>query len=361
MQVSAATFRNAALLLFVPLSLVLHHFNLVASHWVFLSGLVAVGVLADWVRRATEQVAEHAGSAIGSLLNVTFGNAAELVLALFVLSQAQTQVVQAQITGSIIGTTLLFLGIAVLVGGARHERQTFSKAQVGLLSTLLLLLTVAILLPVSFDITERLMSPGANLSMLDERLSLCVSVVLLLLYGAHLTYVLVTHKVIFVGGSEERVAPEWSLPLGLAVMVGGTVGITFESELLSSRLSETASGFGLSPVFMGVVVLALIGTMADLFAAVAFARADKMDIVLGLCLGSAIQIALVVAPVLVLVSWAIGRPMNLVFGNPLDLFAIASATFIVRAIVEDGETNWYEGFVLVGVYVLFALAFFFQR
>ena len=144
-------------------------------------------------------------------------------------------------------------------------------------------------------------------------------------------------------------------------MVGGTVGIAFESELLSSRLAETASGLGLSPVFMGVVVLALIGTVADLFAAVAFARADKMDIVLGLCLGSAIQVALVVAPILVLASWAIGRPMNLVFGSPLDLFAIASATFIVRAIVEDGETNWYEGFVLVGVYALFALAFFFQR
>ena len=200
MQFSVATIRNAAPLLFVPLSLTLHHFSLVAPHWVFLSGLVAIGVLADWVRRATEQVAEHAGGAIGSLLNVTFGNAAELVLALFVLSQAQTQVVQAQITGSIIGTTLLFLGIAVLVGGVRRERQTFSKAQVGLLSTLLLLLTVAILLPVTFDITERLLSPGANLSMLDERLSLCVSVVLLLLYGAHLIYVLVTHQVLFAEG-----------------------------------------------------------------------------------------------------------------------------------------------------------------
>jgi Ca2+:H+ antiporter len=360
MQVTAATIRNAVPLLFVPLSLALHHFSLVGPHWVFLSGLVAIGVLADWVRRATEQVAEHAGSTIGSLLNVTFGNAAELVLALFVLSKAQTQVVQAQITGSIIGTTLLFLGVAVLVGGARHERQSFSKVQVGLLSTLLLLLTVAILLPAIFDATERLMSPGANLSRLDERLSLCVSVVLLLLYGAHLIYVLVTHSVMFARGPTEGVAPEWSLPLGLAVMVGGTIGIAFESELVSSRLADTASGLGLSPVFMGVVVLALIGTVADLFAAVAFARADKMDIVLGLCIGSAIQIALVVAPVLVLASWAIGHPMNLVFGSPLDLFTIAGAAFIVRAIVEDGETTWYEGFMLIGVYVLFALAFFFQ-
>jgi Ca2+:H+ antiporter len=360
MQVTIATIRNAVLLLFVPLSLVLHHYSLVSPQWVFLSGLVAIGVLADWVRRGTEQVAEHAGNTIGSLLNVSFGNAAELVLALFVLSHAQTQVVQAQITGSIIGTTLLFFGIAALAGGLRHERQTFSQAQVGLLSTLLLLLAVAILLPATFDMTARLESPGANLSRADELLSLCVSVVLLLLYGAHLVYVLITHRVMFGVGSTEDAAPEWSLPVGLAVMVGSTVGIAFESELVSDRLAEAASTLGLSPVFMGVVVLALIGTIADLFAAVAFARADKMDIVLGLCVGSAIQIALVVAPVLVLVSWAIGHPMNLVFGSPLNLFAIASAAFIVRAIAADGETTWYEGLLMIGVYLLFALAYFFE-
>ena len=359
MQLTAAAIPKFALLLFVPLSLALHYFSLAGSHWVFLSGLVAIGGLADWVRRGTEQVAEHAGSAVGSLLNVSFGNAAELVLALFVLSQAETRVVQAQITGSIIGTTLLFFGIAALVGGLKHDRQTFSQAQVGLLSTLLLLLAVAILLPAVFDMTERLHSPGGDMTLQDERLSLCVSVVLLLLYGAHLIYVLVTHRTMF-GRGPSGGAPEWSLPLGLGVMLGGTAGIAFESELVSARLAETASGLGLSPVFMGVVVLALIGTVADLFAAVAFARADKMDIVLGLCVGSAIQIALVVAPILVLVSRAIGHPMSLVFASPLDLFVIASAAFIVRVIAADGETTWYEGFLLIGVYVLFALAYFFQ-
>jgi Ca2+:H+ antiporter len=359
MQVTAAASPKYVLLLFVPLSLTLHYFSLASPHWVFLAGLVAIGVLADWVRRATEQVADHAGSAIGSLLNVSFGNAAELVLALFVLSTAETRVVQAQITGSIIGTTLLFFGISALVGGLKHERQTFSQAQVGLLSTLLLLLAVAILLPAVFDMTERLHSPGADMSQQDERLSLCVSVVLLLLYGAHLIYVLITHRSMF-GLGPSGGTPEWSLPLGLGVMIGGTIGIAFESELVSARLAETASGLGLSPVFMGVVVLALIGTVADLFAAVVFARANRMDIVLGLCVGSAIQIALVVAPILVLVSWAIGHPMSLVFGSPLDLFVIASAAFIVRFIAADGETTWYEGFLLIGVYVLFALAYFFQ-
>jgi Ca2+:H+ antiporter len=360
MQEILTKLRRFAPLLFIPLSLALNHLSLVPTPWVFLSGLIAIGVLADWVRRGTEQVACHAGNTIGSLLNVSFGNAAELILALFVLSSAQTQVVQAQITGSIIGTTLLFLGIAALVGGLRRERQVFSQEHVGLLSTLLLLLAVAIVLPAVFHATERQMSPAANVSRLDEGLSLSVSVVLLLLYAAHLVYVLVTHRSIFESGREEEDgAPEWSLAAGLAVMLAGTIGIAFEAELVSARLAETASQIGLSPVFMGVVVLALIGTVSDLFVAVSFARAGKMDIVLSLCLGSAIQIAMVVAPVLVLASWAIGHPMNLVFGSPLDLFAIVSAAFIVRFIVADGETTWYEGFMLIGVYVLFALAFFF--
>ncbi len=357
---NAASIRNAVTLVFMPLSLALHHFSLVEPQWVFLSGLIAIGALADWVRRGTEAVARHVGSVIGSLLNVSFGNAAELVLALFVLAQAQTRVVQAQITGSIIGTTLLFFGIAALAGGLRRERQTIGRAQVELLSTLLLLVAVAMLLPAAWEMTERLSAPQADLSQLGERLSLCVSVVLLFLYAAHLVYVLVTHRLIFAARPTPEGGPEWSLPQGLAVMAGGIIGIAFESELVSARLLETASDLGLSPTFIGVVVLALIGTVADLFAAVAFARADRMDIVLGLCVGSAIQIGMVVAPVLVLASWVVGNPMNLVFASPLDLFSIASAAFIVRAIASDGETNWYEGLLLIGVYVLLALAYFFQ-
>jgi Ca2+:H+ antiporter len=355
----ATSVRQGAPLLSVPVSLALHYWSTARPIWIFLTGLFAIAVLADWVRRGTEQVAEHAGASIGSLLNVTFGNAAELVLALFVLSQAQTRIVQAQITGSIIGTTLLFLGISALAGGLRHERQTFDEAHVGLLSTMLLLVAIAILLPAIFDMTERLLSPNASRSPLDEQLSLCCSAVLLLLYGGHLIYVLVTHRSMFVTGEEEG-RPEWSMPMGLGVMVGGTAVIAVESELVTSRLGETATQLGLSPVFMGIVVLALVGTIADLFASVAFARDDRMDIALGICIGSALQIALVVAPVLVLVSWVIGHPMNLVFGSPLDLFALASSALIVREITADGETTWYEGFVLIGVYVLFALAYFFQ-
>jgi Ca2+:H+ antiporter len=347
-----------ALLLIVPLSVALRYLTDAPAGWVFLAGLAAIGVLADWVRRATEQLAAHAGSTIGSLLNVSFGNAAELVLAFFVLARARSEVVQAQITGSIIGTTLLFLGISALVGGIGRIRQTFNKDTVGLLSTLLFLVVVAILLPAVFDLTERTTSPGANVSLNDERLSLCVSVVLLLLYAANLVYTLITHSQLFADGTPANKAT-WSVARGLLVMLAGTAAIAIEAELVSGALEATSELLGLSPVFMGVVVLALVGTAADLFAAVVFARQDKMDIVFGMCIGSAIQIALVVAPVLVLTSWFIGHPMNLVFGSPLDLFAVASTAFIVRAIAADGETTWFEGLLLIGTYLLFALAYYF--
>src|SRR5689334_7794038 len=247
---------NYALLSFVPVSLALHYLLDVPPLWVFVAGAMAIGVLADWVRRATEQLAHRAGATIGGLLNVSFGNIAELVLALFVLSAAETQVVQAQITGSIIGTTLLFLGVSALVGGIGRVRQTFDKASVGLLSTLLFLVVVAILLPAVFDLTERIAAPGVQISRIDEQLSLCVSVVLLALYAANLVYTLVTHRDVFAGDAPRGEA-KWSLAQALTVMTAGTAVIAIEAELVSAALEGTSNQLGLSPVFMGVVVLAL--------------------------------------------------------------------------------------------------------
>src|SRR5438270_10811979 len=204
---------NYVPLFFIPVSLALRYLLDVQPIWVFVAGAAAIGVLADWVRRATEQLAHRAGATIGGLLNVSFGNIAELVLALFVLSEAETQVVQAQITGSIIGTTLLFLGISVLVGGIGRTRQTFDKASVGLLSTLLFLVVVAILLPAVFDLTERTTAPAAQISLIDEHLSLSVSVVLLVLYVGNLAYTLVTHRDVYASDSPSGKA-EWSLTPG---------------------------------------------------------------------------------------------------------------------------------------------------
>lgn len=349
-----------ALLVFIPISLGLRFLLNAPPLLVFATGAIAVGVLADWVRRATEQIASRAGGAIGGLLNVSFGSIAELVLALFVLTKGETAVVQAQITGSIIGTALLGLGLAILIGGMNRPKQTFNRERIGLQSSMLFLVVIALLLPAVFDATERSILANGNPSAPDERLSISVSIVLLFLYAGNLAYTLVTHRDVFASGdTEERGASEWSTGRALGVLIGATIAIAIEAELVSDALGETATTLGLSPVFLGVIALALVGTSADLFAAVVFARDDRMDLVLSICIGSAIQVALVVAPLLVLLSWVIGHPMNLVFSNQIDLFAIAGTAIVVRAIAADGETTWFEGLLLTGVYILLALAFFF--
>jgi Ca2+:H+ antiporter len=188
-------------------------------------------------------------------------------------------------------------------------------------------------------------------------LSLTVSVVLLLLYGANLMYTLVTHHDVFASGQEEAGGAHWSVWASLLALAGCTAAAALESELVADGLTDAAGTLGITPLFLGVIVLALVGTIADIFAAVWFAHTDRMGLVMSICIGSSIQIALVVAPLLVILSWFIGHPMTLIFRNPIDLFAIAGSTFIVNSIAADGETTWFEGVLLIGVYVLFALAF----
>ena len=348
-----------ALLAVVPVAPVLAYLVGAPAVWVFLVGAAGVAVLADWVRRATEQIAEHVGSAIGGLLSVTFGSIAEIILAVFVLMDGKAEVVRAQLTGSIIGTSLLGLGLAIVVGGIGRDGQRFKRERAGLLSSMLILVVIALLLPAVFSLTERTVGGRQHLAVSDEQLSIGVSLVLLALYVANLVYTLVTHRDAFASEEEEGGGSRWPVWLALAVLVAATAAIALEAELVSGALEATAGALGLSTIFLGVIVLAVVGTASDLFAAAWFARQDKMGLVLSICIGSTIQVALVVAPVLVLLSWALGRPMTLVFENPLDLFAIAGSTFIVNAIAADGETTWFEGVLLIGVYVLLGLAFFY--
>jgi Ca2+:H+ antiporter len=220
------------------------------------------------------------------------------------------------------------------------------------------LAVVALLLPAVFDYTGRLEGYAHDIRITDEELSQSVSVVLLLLYCGNLGYTLITHRDTF-ADEESQGTPSWGLRSSLAVMVGVTAIIALEAEMVSGALTRTAATLGLSPAFLGVIVLALVGTSADLFAASWFAYRDKIGLALNICVGSAIQMALVVAPLLVLISAFMDRPMNLVFHNPLYLFAIASTAFVLNAVARDGETTWFEGLLLVGVYALFGLAFFF--
>ena len=348
------------LLAALPVAPALHYVGGVEGPWIFATGAVAIGVLADWVRRATEQVATKAGPAVGGLLNVSFGSLAELILALFVLADGHADVVRAQITGSIIGTGLLGLGLAIVVGSVGRREQRFNRAKAGQLSTLLILVMIALVLPAVFDFTGRHLTQQ-RIEVPDEHLSLGVAAVLLLLYAANLAYTLVTHRDVFAAkdAREADAAAGWPLWLSIAVLVASTAVIAAEAELVSDALGRTSEAMGLSPVFIGVIVLALVGTASDLFAASFFARRGKMNLVLNICIGSAIQVALVVAPLLVIGSWLLGHPLTLVFRNPLELFAIASVVFTVNAISTDGETTWFEGVLLIGVYALLGLAFFF--
>jgi Ca2+:H+ antiporter len=353
---------RSLLLVFLPLAAVLHYIVHASPGWVFVTGAIAVAVLADWVREATDQVAAHAGPAIGGLLTISFGSIAELLLALFVLTESGPAVVRAQISGSIMGTSLLGLGLAMLAGGVKFERQQFNRQRAGLLASMLILVVISLLLPAVFDRAgaARGGRPHA-LQIGDEELSLAVSVVLLLLYAGNLVYTLVTHRDVFsLAEKEDHGKAKWSLARSICVLIGVTAAIAFGAEIVSGALEATARSLGVPVLFLGIVPLALIGTSSDLLAAVVFGRQNRMGLVMSICVGSAIQAALVIAPLLVLASWAIGRPMTLVFSNPLELFAIASTAFIVNAIASDGETTWFEGLLLVGVYLLLALAFFFS-
>jgi Ca2+:H+ antiporter len=346
------------LLIFIPVSLVLAYWVHAAPLWIFITGTLAIIPLADGTRRATEGLASWTGPSIGGLLNVTFGSIAELILALFVLATGDTATVKAQITGSIIGASLLGLGLSAFFGGWKREKQVFKHERAGLLGSLLTLTVIALLLPAFFSYTEGHKTSAANLGSLDEKLSLCVSVILILVYLANLIYTLVTHRDVFSSSQSGQSSrqPVWK---SLGLLLAATALIAVESDLVAESLQATAAHIGISPFFLGITVLALIGNAGELISAVYFARQDRIGLSVGICVGSAVQTSLLLAPLLVLISSLMAHPMNLVFTNPLELIAIVGAVFAVNAIAADAETTWFEGVLLIAVYCLFAFAFFF--
>ena len=351
-------------LLLVPASLALRYLVHAPPLWTFAVAILAIVPLAEWVRRATEQLARVAGPAVGGLLNVTFGNAAELVLALFVLEAGHPDVVKAQITGSIVGNALLGLGIAIVVGSWGRERQTFNRERAGLLSSLFILAVVGLLVPALFDLTERGLYGQPRPNGPDERLSLGASVVLILVYGANLVYTLVTHRDVFAardGAADRDTSAGWPLWRSMAVLVSATAAIALEAELVASAIEPAAGAIGISPFFLGIVPLAIIGNAAEYLAAISFARQDRMGLVMSITVGSTIQVALFTAPVLVLVSYLHGAPdERSSSATRWSSIAVCSATaFTVNAIAQDGETTWFEGVLLLGVYLILALAFLF--
>ena len=348
------------LLLLVPIAAAVHYLLDVPPLWTFVAGVAAIVPLAEWIRRGTEQIAHRAGAAVGGLLNATFGNTAELVLAIFVLLTGQADVVKAQITGSIIGNGLLGFGLAITIGTWGKQELGFKRERASLLSSLLMLVVIALLVPALFNYTERGIFASTEATSLDEKLSLCVAVVLIVVYAANLVYTLVTDRDVFAPDEpREQKGEPWPLRRSIAVLVGATIGTAWMAELVSGALGATARTIGVSTFFLGVIVLAIIGNVAEYVSSIYFARQGRLALVAAITVGSTIQVALLVAPILVLVSHVAGHPMNLVFDNPLELIAIASVAFVVNAITRDGQATWFEGVLLIGVYVLLAFAFFF--
>lgn len=352
---------NYILLGFVPVAVVLEVIRAPAV-WIFLVSALALLPLAGIMGRATEELAARAGSTVGGLLNATFGNAAELIIAAVALLAGKIEIVKASITGSILSNLLLVLGLSVFLGGLRFTTQKFNPQSANIMTSLLTLAMLALLLPAFFDIAERSYFGVSDPRIADLNFSHAAAIVLILVYLANIYFSLRTHKDLVSGMDEEQAADHqatWSIPLSVGVLAAATVGVAVMAEFLVGSLEEATKVLGLSEFFIGIILIPLVGNAAEHFAAVSFAIKNKMDLSVQIAVGSALQIALLVAPLLVVFGWIMGRPMDLVIVNPLELGALAASIIATNAVVRDGETNWLEGFLLLGVYALLGMAFFF--
>ena len=346
------------LLLAIPLALVARLLHWPATAVFALSGL-AIVPLAKWIGTATEHLAVHVGPSLGGLLNATFGNATELIIALFALHAGLVEVVKASITGSVIGNVLFVLGLALLLGGWGRDKQTFNRTAAGVGATQLTLAVIGLLIPAAFAHTLRTTNVGQR-AFLEEEVSIVVAALLILSYLLGLLFSLRTHTHLYTAEEGEAMhGTIWSRSRSLAVLLAATVGVAVMSETLVHSLEEAVKVLGWSDIFVGVILVPIIGNAAEHLTAVTVAMKNKMDLSLGIALGSSTQIALFVAPLLVLLSLQFSRPMNLLF-NPFELVAIGLAVFIANLIAGDGESTWYEGVQLLLAYAIVAIAFFFH-
>jgi Ca2+:H+ antiporter len=345
----------------IPIAVVLELAHAPATI-VFAASALGIVPTAALMGRATEELAARSGPGIGGLLNVTFGNAPELIIALFALNQGLQEVVKASIVGSILGNILLVLGVAMLAGGLGREKQTFNRTSASVQSTMLMLAAAALLMPAIFELVEGqgLPGPGAEAINYDstvEHLSLAVAIVLIATYVVGLFFSLKTHRALFNPEYEEEDTWGWSTRTSVIALAVAGVLVGLMSEVLVGSISEASESIGLSEFFVGVIVVAIVGNAAEHWVAVLVAMKDKMDLAVNIAIGSSAQIALFVAPVLVLASFFIGPyPLALVF-NGFELGAIVIAILVANSVIQDGESTWFEGVQLLAVYVVLALAF----
>jgi Ca2+:H+ antiporter len=343
------------LLVFVPIAIYLGLTH-ASPTWVFLFSCLAILPLAGMMGEATEHITHHTGPGIGGLMNASFGNAAELIIAFIALRAGETEIVKASLTGSIIGNMLMVLGLSMLLGGWKHKELRFSRIAGESSSSMMVLAVVSLVIPAIYANVTRHRNPGHI-----ESLSLDISWVLLLTYGASLVFSLKSHKHLFAGeGSDDlhQEGPVWSVAKSVGVLVVSAGFVGWISEFLVHAVGEAGAAMGMSKVFMGVVVVAIVGNAAEHSTAILVAMKGKMDLALGIAMGSSMQIALFVAPVLVIAGHFMGQPLGLEF-TILEVVAVFLSVGAVSLLVLDGRTNWFEGVQLLAIYAILATAFYF--
>lgn len=338
------------LLAFIPVVIVADAAGAPPVYMFFLAAL-AIVPLAKYIGEATEELAGRTSSAVGGLLNATFGNATELIIGIFALNAGLIEVVKASITGSIIGNILLVLGMAAFFGGWGREKQTFNATAAKATGSTLLVAVTALVMPAFFLLTAP-QSPA-----IVDTLSVFVAVIMIGTYVANLLFTLYTHNHLY--KDVEKYEPKWSVSKSVIVLLAATLVVAWMSEILVSSIEPLVHTWGWTELFIGVILIAIIGNAAEHVSAITVAIKNRMDLALQISIGSAVQIAMFAAPVLVLVSFLFPVHMGLVF-NTFELVAIVFSVFIVNSISEDGETNWFEGLQLLAAYAIMAVAFFFH-
>ncbi len=390
------------LLIFVPIAIGLRFIpSLNNPTALFIVACIAVIPLAGWMGKATEHLAEHLGQGVGGLLNATFGNAAELIIALFALSRGLEGVVKASITGSIIGNILLVLGLSFVAGGVKFPRQTFNRTAASVSATALTLAAIALVIPTIFhQVAAQVPIEQGGWTIEKERqLSLAIAIVLFATYMLTLVFSLITHKKLYsgkhtsseteatqdattqdaaaaqdvavqdetaeqrntaaqVGRDREEHGEHWTKKKSIVVLLVATAFVALVSEFLVGAIEQARESLGLTEVFVGVIVVAIVGNAAEHSSAVLMAMRNKMDLSLGIALGSSLQIALFVAPLLLFASYLFGRPMDFEFTIP-EVIAVVASIIIVEQISGDGESSWIEGVQLLSVYAVLGILFYF--
>ena len=348
------------LLLIVPIAIVLRFWPGAENPTaLFICSAIGIIPLAGWMGRATEVLAARMGEGAGGLLNATFGNAAELIIAVIALSKGLSGVVKASIAGSIIGNILLVLGLSILCGGTKYSEQRFNRTGARTSTISLSLAAIPLTIPTVFHVTaER--SPSGWSPIMEQRLSLAIAVVLFITYFCVLGFSLKTHRHFFQGTESELEEKDehWSRGKAIMVLLVSTGFVALLSEFLVGTIESIRATFGITETFVGIIVVAIIGNAAEHSTAILMALKNKMDLSVGIAIGSSLQIALFVAPLLLFVSYLFGKPMNLEFSRP-EVFAVVASVYILFQISGDGETNWIEGVQLLSVYVILGILFFY--